>query len=242
MKKLHFAILGLVAITGLGTLSACRMHCIRGSGNQITENRKVDGYTAVEVSDSFKVIIKQDSSSSSTLNITADDNIIKFIRTSVEGGRLHIYTRKNFCSSGVIVIKVPVHVLDGLKASDAAEIVADGKLNAQDITLHLSDGGRITIDLTAKHVNTHASDASELTLTGQASSNDIQISDGAKVYAKGFISGTSSVKASDGSFGEVNVLNTLNFSGSDGASLKYYGNPSSVNTNKSDGASVEKGN
>jgi len=240
MKRIHLTILGLIAIAGLGSLSSCRMHCVRGSGNQITENRKVNGYTRIEVSDSFKVIIKQDSSS--TLNITADDNIIKYIRTSVEGGRLHIYTKKNLCNSGEMVIKVPVRMLEGLKASDAAEIVADGKINAKDISLHLSDGGRITLDLNATHVNTHGSDASELTLTGQASSNDIELSDGAKMYAKDFISGTSSVKASDGSFGELNVLNTLNVSGSDGASIKYHGNPPSVNANKSDGASVEKVN
>lgn len=240
MKKLYFAVLGLIAVVSLGSLSSCRVHCKKGSGKQVTQSRKVGSYTAVEVSDAFKVIIKQDSSSS--ISITADDNIIPYIRTYVSGGRLHIYTKKNLCNSGEMIIKVPVRVLDGLKASDDAEIVADGKLNAQDITLHLSDGGRITVDLTAKHVNTHVSDAAELTLTGQASSNDIQMSDGGKVYAKDFVSGTSSVKASDGSFAEVNVLNTLNFSGSDGSSLKYYGNPSSVNTNKSDGASVEKGN
>jgi hypothetical protein len=240
MKKIHLTLLVLLACFALGSLPSCRVHCVRGSGNQITENRKVGDFTRLEVSDSFKVIIKEDSSS--TLNITADDNLLKYIRTSVEGGSLRIYTRKNMCNSGEMLVKVPVRMLEGLKASDAAEIVADGKINAKDIYLHLSDGSRITIDLTATNVTTHASDASELNLKGQASSHNIELSDGSKIYAKDFVSGNSSVKASDGSYGELNVLNTLNVNGSDGSVIKYHGNPPNVNTNKSDGSSVEKVN
>ena len=240
MKKLQLPIFVLIGIISIACLSSCRFHCIRGSGNQITENRKPGDFTKIDVSESFKVIVKQDSSS--TVTVTADDNLLKYIRTNVSGSTLRIYTKKNLCNSGEMIIKVPVRMLEGLKASDASEIVSDGKLNGRDVSIHLSDGSRITADLTATKVTIRSSDASELDLKGQASSSEIQLSDGSKVYAKDFITGTSWVRASDGSFGELNVMNTLNVHGSDGSVIKYRGNPQTVNANNSDGASVEKVN
>ncbi|SHN28592.1 head GIN domain-containing protein [Mucilaginibacter sp. OK098] len=240
MKKIYLTILAVVAGITLASLTSCRMHCVRGSGNQITENRKVGDFKRLEVSDSFKVIIKQDSST--TINVTADDNLLKYIKTTVSDGKLRIYTRKNMCNSGEMIVKVPVRMLEGLASSDASEITADGKITAQDLYLKLSDGSRITLDLTAKQVTTHASDASELNLKGQGSSFNIELSDGSKIYAKDFVSGSSAVKASDGSYSELNILNSLNVRASDGSIIKYFGNPSSVHTNNSDGASVQKAN
>jgi hypothetical protein len=242
MKTIKLAIAILVTVAVCSSLSSCfRMHCVKGSGNQISENRKVADFKRLEVSESFKVIIKQDSSTS-TVNITADDNLMRYILTSVAGDKLRIYTKHNICSSGQIIIKVPVHTLEEVRTSDAAEVVAEGKIKAQDLHFKLSDGSRVTIDLTATNVTTSVSDGAELDLTGQASSNDIKISDAGKINAKDFVSGKSTVQASDGSFTELNVLNTLNVRGSDGAVVKYHGNPPSVNTSNSDGASVQKAN
>jgi len=240
MKRLQLPIFILLAAISLGSLSSCKFHCIQGSGHQITENRKPGDFTRIDVSESFKVIVKQDSSN--TITVTADDNILKYIRTTVSGGTLRIYTKKNLCNSGEMIVKVPVRMLEGLKASDAAEIVSDGKLNGRDVNIHLSDGSHITADLTATKVTIRSSDASELDLKGQASSSEVQLSDGSKVYAKDFVAGSTWVRASDGSYGEVNVLNTLNVHGSDGSVIKYHGNPQTVNANNSDGASVEKVN
>jgi len=240
MKKLQLLIFFLIAAISLGSFSSCRFHCIRGSGHQITENRKPGDYTKIDVSESFKVIVKQDSSN--TVTVTADDNLLKYIRTSVTGGTLRIYTKKNMCNSGEMIIKVPVRMLEGLKASDVAEIVSDGKLNGKDVYLHVSDGSRITADVTATKVFIHSSDASVLELKGQASSSESELSDGSKVYAKDFVAGSAWVRSSDGSYGEFNVLNTLNVHGSDGSVIKYHGNPQTVNANNSDGASVEKVN
>ena len=240
MKKLQLPIIILIAAFSIGSLASCRFHCIRGSGHQITENRKPGDFTRIDVSESFKVLVKQDSSN--TITVTADDNLLKYIRTNVTGGTLRIYTKKNMCNSGEIVVKVPVRLLEGLKASDAAEIVSDGKLNGKDVSIHVSDGSRITVDLTAAKVKIHSSDASEVHLNGQTSSSEVELSDGSKIYAKDFVTGTSWIRASDGSYGEVNVMNTLNVHGSDGAVIKYHGNPQTVNTNNSDGASVEKVN
>lgn len=240
MKKISSTILILTALIAIGSLSSCMRRCVYGSGHQVTEKRQMGNYTSVDVSGSFRVVIKHDSSS--TISITADDNLMRYIKTTVTDGGLRIFisSHKNLCNTGEMTVHVPFRLLEGLRASDAAEIVSEGQMNAKDMFIHLSDGSRITLDLIASHVNTRANDASELRLTGKADSNDIRVSDGSHIYAYGFTAGSSMVQASDGSYGELNVLNSLDVRASDGASIKYHGNPASVQSRKSDGASVEK--
>ena len=225
------------------TSTSCNINdnCRSGSGHQVTKTREIAAFDRIEVSDSFKVNIKEDSTSS-TLSITADDNLFRYIKTTVTNGKLRIYIKQNVCNSGDMIINVPVKMLSGLKISDGAELVADGKITAKDIFISVSDGAKMTIDLTANHVATTESDSGELNLKGQASSNDIKLSDGSKLNAPDFVTGESNVQSSDGSYAELNILNALSVQSSDGAVVKYHGNPKSVVANKSDGASVEKVN
>src|SRR5579864_5246532 len=99
MKAKHLAI--LVLITGIFTisiLSSCRFNCVHGSGNQISETRKMGDFSRISISGGFKVVLKQDSSM--VLKITADDNILKYIKTEVEDGRLEVYSKRSLCNSG----------------------------------------------------------------------------------------------------------------------------------------------
>ena len=160
MKKSPLLIITIIAVGLLTTLSSCRTHCISGSGNQITIKRKIADFKRLEISDSFKVRIKQDSSS--VLTITADDNIIKYIKTAVNGDKLRIYTRQNMCNSGEIVINVPIKIIEEIRATDAAEVSAEGKINARDLYFKVSDGAQVTMDVTAVHLITHLEDAGEL--------------------------------------------------------------------------------
>ncbi|WP_428329245.1 head GIN domain-containing protein [Mucilaginibacter sp.] len=241
MKRIHLLITLMAAGVAFSSLSACRYNnCVQGSGNQATETRKVADFKRLEVSDSFKVIIKQDSSS--TLSITADDNLIKYIRTSVSGDKLRIYIRQNTCNSGEMIVHVPIRMLEEVRAGDASEIEADGKITVKDMYFKLSDAAKVTMALTANHIITHNSDATELNLKGQATSHDIKISDGSKINAADMVTSDVTIQASDAAYGEVNVLNSLNVLASDGAIIKYHGNAPNVNTKKSDAASVEKVN
>src|ERR1700749_706324 len=94
----------LIAAAGfvvMGTASSCMINCIHGSGHQATENRKVtQDFTKLEVSGGFKVILKQDSSG--TISLTADDNVLKYIKTKNEDGTLQGFTHKNICDSGAM--------------------------------------------------------------------------------------------------------------------------------------------
>ena len=207
MKRIQITILAVTAAIVLGSFYSCRFHCVRGSGNQATENRKVEDFTRIKISGGFKIVLKQDSSLS--VKITADDNLLKYIKTEVEGYKLHIYTRKNMCNTGEMTVYIGVRNLEEINASGAVDVETDGKLQTQDFRIKLSGATRLTMDMNAANVTTSGSGATELHLKGQASSHDIDLSGSGKVYALDFVVGNCNIQTSGVGHSEVNVLHSL---------------------------------
>src|ERR1700749_865263 len=164
MKKLYStAILGVAALS-LSVLSSCRFGCVKGSGHQITENHKVDNFTKLDISGGFKINLKQDSSL--TVSVTADDNLMKYIHTSSDGNKLRIYSKKNICGSGELVLNIGVKNLESIKTSGGINIVTDGKLNTKDLHLELNGASKIDMDLNAANLFTEGSGSTDMTLRG----------------------------------------------------------------------------
>ncbi|PWK78030.1 putative autotransporter adhesin-like protein [Mucilaginibacter oryzae] len=238
MKKHFLTITIISAFIVTGILSSCRLKCVHGSGNQTTEKRKADDFKKVEISGAFKVHLKQDSTLGIT--ITADDNLIKYISTSVEGGTLHIKSKKNFCDPGDMVINIGVKNLEEVKAAGAVEVFSDGKITAKDFKLDLSGATKVTLDLNAANVSTEGSGATEITLKGQAASHKIDLSGAGKVNAFDFVVGTYDIETSGIGHCNINVLQTLNVHTSGASEIQYKGSPSTVNNDKSGASSIKK--
>jgi hypothetical protein len=240
MKKLYFNAILLIAVVSVTMLSSCRFGCIKGSGHQVTETRKGGDFVKIEISGGFKVNLKQDSSLSMT--ITADDNLMKYIKSSVDGDRLHVYTKKNLCGSGEIVINIGVKNLEEIKASGAVDISSDGKLNTKDLSLRLNGASKVNMDLNAANVTTEGNGASEITLKGQATSHKVELAGSGKIYALDFVVGSYDIQTTGASHCEINVLKDLNVNTTGAAEIQYRGNPSSVNSHKTGAATITKVN
>ena len=111
-------IAGIAVVT---SMSSCMLNCVHGSGHPSTETRAVtEEFTKLDVSGAFKVILKQDSSKN--ISITADDNLLQYVKTKVEDGTLRVFTHKNLCNAGQMTITIGVRNLEEIKASGATEL------------------------------------------------------------------------------------------------------------------------
>ena len=238
MKKNLLNLIILISGISLVFLSSCRMMCVHGSGNQITENRSTGDFTKIDVSGQFKVVLKQDSSA--TLKINGDDNLMKYIKTSVSDGKLKIYTKKSLCSSGEIVINVGIRNIKNIDASGAVQIVSDGKINVQDLRFDVSGATKITMDLNAANLTTEASGATRINLTGQASTHNVDLNGAGKINALDFVVGNYNIETSGATKCEINVLNSLSVHTSGASSIRYRGNPKTVNNDRSGASSLKK--
>ncbi len=240
MKKTILSL--MIGFAGISVilLSSCRLNCVHGSGNQTTETRKVSDFTKIDISGEFKVTLKQDSSSSLTIN--ADDNLLKYIKTEVNNGKLRIYSKRSLCSSGELTVSVGIRDIKEVDASGAVSVTSDGKINAGDMHFGLSGATKITMDLNAANVSTEGSGATKMNLTGQATSHSVDLSGVGKIEAFDFVVGNYNIETSGASKCDINVLNTLNVHSSGASHIKYRGNPTTVNNDKSGASSLEKVN
>jgi hypothetical protein len=240
MKKIYVATLAIISVASISMLSSCRLGCVKGSGRQVTESHKVNDFTAIKISGGFKVNLKQDSSK--TVTITADDNLMKYIRSESDGDELKIYTRKNFCSSGEIVINIGVKNLEKIEGSGAVDFTSDGKLNTKDLDIRLSGAGKVDLDLTAANVTTSGSGSTEIDLKGQATSHKVEMTGNGDMHAFDFVVGSYDIHTTGASDCEINVLNSLNVNTTGASDIKYKGNPASVNSTKTGASTLTKVN
>ena len=208
MKKLYSTAILCVAALSLSILSSCRLGCVKGSGHQITENHKASDFTRLDISGGFKINLKQDSSL--TVSVTADDNLMKYIHINSEGDKLRIYSKKNICGSGEIVLNIGVKNLEVIKTSGGISLVTDGKLNTKDLHLELNGASRIDMDLNAANLFTEGSGSTDMTLRGQATSHKIEFAGSGKVKAGDFVVGSYDIETTGASECTINVLKDLN--------------------------------
>jgi hypothetical protein len=240
-KSLLNAVYLISGIALTVAVSSCRFNCVRGSGHPSTETRAVtNSFTKLDISGGYRVVLKQDSSKKIT--ITGDDNLLKYVKTEAEGGTLKIFSHKNFCQSGEMTINIGVGNLEEIRSSGATELTCDGKLVTKNLEFHLSGATKVDMELNAANVITEGSGVTEMQLRGQATSNHIDISGVAKIHAFDFVVSDYDISTSGASHCEINVLHSLHVSSSGASEIKYKGNPSDVNNDKSGASSLEKVN
>lgn len=236
MKTTYLIPIAFVAAAAVAVLPSCKYRCIKGSGHQVTENHKTGNFTDLKVSGGFKVNLKQDSSQ--TVNITADDNLMKYVHIESDGNELRVYCKKNVCGSGEMILNVGVRKLDRLEGSGAVDFVSDGKINTGDLSIHLAGASKVDMDLTAANLVTEGAGSSEINLKGQATSHRLDLTGAGKVHAFDFVVGKYDIHSTGAADCEINVLNDLNVNSTGASDVKYKGNPSNVNSSKLGAGSV----
>jgi len=239
MKKIYLlAAFSAALFISVGLLGCNRAGCKGGSGKMITEERQAMAFTKLNVSGDFDVHIKQDSVSG--VSITADDNLIQYIKTGVEGDELTVKSKDNICSSGRFVLNIRVRDVSAISTSGAVNLSSTGKLNTKDLELNFSGESKITLDINSGNLKTGGSGSTELNLTGQATSHTVDVSGSLTLNALNLVAGKYSIETSGDSKCKINVLNELNVSSSGSSDVEYRGNPTKIHEDKSGSSTLKK--
>jgi hypothetical protein len=210
-------------------VSSCEFYCTDGNGNIKSEQRLIAAFYSVENTTSFDVAVIADSIYS--VEVTADENILPLINTSVRGDYLVIDTENNQCIRNARSVRIDIHmpVLENIELSGSGNIVAYDFICT---SLEIRNSGSGNIDMT----NIGATDKVDIRLSG---SGEISISGDAR-EGNYHLSGSGDILASDMLVDDCYVVNsgsgdiecfayflldaTLNGSGD----ILYYGAPEEV--------------
>jgi hypothetical protein len=195
-----------------------------GSGNLETEEYAFTNFTKVEIGSAFEFEIKQ--SSSYSINVTANDNVIDYVQVSQDGQTLRIRLG-TVPSFRLVTLRASVTIpqLHGLTASGASRGTVSNFSSTEDMDITVSGASRLTGDITAGNVEFDISGASTIQLEGSAD-DMIAIVSGASLFKLGdFTVNNADVNISGASTGTINLNGRLDANVSGASTLLYIGEP-----------------
>lgn len=222
----------------LFSFASCRHET--GSGNIIKETRSVKNFTGLSAGSGFEVEVKIGSPAS--VEIEADDNLMKFIQVKVTDNKLRIDTKNNLSiSNGHFKAFVTVPSLDNIESSGAADInVLDEIKSSGKVTLHASGAAKITAKIDAPKVDAESSGAANIQVSGRTKDIYADASGGAVIEAEELLSENADAEASGA--GNVHVFASVKVKAkASGAGNVYYkGGASNVQADESGAGNVKK--
>jgi hypothetical protein len=226
MKKAIIIIAVVAAVAVVCTVLVLRgcPGVLIGSGNLETEEYSLANFTKVEISSAFEFEIRQ--SSSYSVNVTADDNLIDYVQISQDGQTLKIRLGA-VPSFRLVTLRVSVAMpwLNGLAVSGACRGNVSDFSSSEDLDITVSGASRVTGDITAGDVGFDVSGASTVQLEGSADKLTAIVNGASTFNLEDFTVNNADVNISGASTGTINLNGRLDANVSGASTLLYIGDP-----------------
>ena len=208
--------------------------------SQKTEVRNVTGFSGVDVSEGIKVELTL--GDKEFVEVTADEEYIDKVITVVNGDELDIYLKGNNWkgSKRNILVKVTATKINSIEASSGSSVVSQNLIDSDDLEMSASSGSNIKIAFKAPKASCDVSSGASAKLKGVAKYFDTDASSGAGINAFEVKAVIVKADVSSGAHINVHAEEEINAEASSGGSVKYTGNPKTVDVDKSSGGSVRK--
>jgi len=165
MNKYLLLLGGLIVVT-------CSCHYVNsrhisGNGNVSSEQRNVTGFTGVETHGDIDIIASQ---GSFNIKVETDQNLLQYIETIVDNGRLIVRFRHGISIMHLSAAKVYVTApeLNAFETHGSGNIISQGKISGKNkIDIDVSGSGDIELDLDCPEVKTETHGSGNITLTGE---------------------------------------------------------------------------
>lgn len=198
-----------------------------GSGKVITETRKVDNFTAIQLDYPAQVFVTQGSSAS--VEIEAEDNLLPGLQTRVRNNTLEIFYKvvdnKRVNPTKPIKIMIVVKDLKEVDIESAGQLNLEG-IETDELDISVSGAGDLKLeDITVKDLSLNLSGAGNVTASGKADDFRLDISGFGNYNGKDLHNKTAVVNLSGAGSAAVWVDDQLDAQISGAGSINYYGSP-----------------
>jgi hypothetical protein len=225
VKNIKAIYLLTLSVLVSGCIFPVRNTRVLGSGEVITEPRRVSGFSSVELSGIGTLIIEQGSKES--LEITAEDNILKYLKSSVYGRNLHLGV-DDFVSiepTKEIIYHLTVKNLERIEISGLGNVEIEA-LKTSDLDLKISGSGNAYIgNLQADSFNLQVSGLGTVEIEGSVEDQRIELSGAGSYDAEDLKSSKARIEISGTGKAAMWVENELDVELSGIGNLQYHGSP-----------------
>lgn len=220
----------------------CACNNITGSGNIRTENRNVGEFSGVQTSGSINVEVTGGNKLS--VEVEADDNVLRHIVTEVDNGLLDIYYEPNTSFTNVHTkVYVTAPDIKKLFVNGSGNITSKNRIKGGgSLATKISGSGNINADVDATEVEADISGSGNLTLQGRCKNFDGSISGSGNLKCKNLLSENATVKIIGSGTAHVYSSISLKASTIGSGDIYYSGKPGSTQIDKTGSGDIRAEN
>lgn len=224
MKKLTLVVftaalsISLILAGGCGFGRFSKLKGVQGSGTAKIERREVSGFSKIEAGGAVNLTIR--TQNDFDVSIEADDNLLRYIKTEVDGDTLKIYSEGSISTKNNINVKILMPEIKSLNVSGASAAVVSN-VKTESVELTASGASKIKIDGSAKDLESDASGSS-------------------KIDAENLTVENAEAETSGASSSTISASNDLKLDASGASSIYYTGEPKNIKQNSSGASSIKR--
>ncbi|MBI4658461.1 MAG: DUF2807 domain-containing protein [Verrucomicrobia bacterium] len=224
-----------LALAGCGVLGLS----ITGSGQTVTKDYDVSGFSRIAVGNAFQVEIKQ--GPEHKVAVTVDDNLLEYLDVTTSGETLRIRMQPNLnVRNGTLKAAITLPDLTGLDLSGATHTTVSGFSSDKPLEVEVSGASRLRGEIKSGDARYEVSGASNIDLQGSAGSLDVSASGASEANFEKCSSSNIVAHASGASHITVTANGNLEADASGASSVRYAGEPAKLRTNASGASSVRR--
>lgn len=172
-RSLTLLIISIVLITNAYSQSFI---AVRGTGPVVDKKINVSDFKSVDVSGGIDVILVQGSSES--LTISAQENILEYIKADVDYGTLRISVRGNIRPTQPMKARITFRNIKDLKVSGGGDIHSETPVNTEDLDVAISGGGDFSSEINSEKLRFSIVGGGDAEISGKTKDYDISVSGG----------------------------------------------------------------
>lgn len=197
---------------------------ILGNGHQQTEDRWTTSFDEIKSSGAFEVYVA--SGDNYSVEVTAESNLLPYIITEVDGGKLKIRTQgiHNLHNTRPMEVYITTPVLNGLTLSGSGSIETE-HFTGSKLGITISGSGRITTSVDVHDLNANISGSGKIDVTGYCNHTDLLISGSGKIKAFDLEQNSCKAKISGSGNMYVNVTDYIDVNISGSGDLHFVSTP-----------------
>jgi hypothetical protein len=153
----------IVLLTGCLVLAfGCRWVGVRGNGNITTDDRAVGAFSEIDAGGAFEIEWKN---GSPALQISTDENLLRFVESDVSGNTLRLRTHDQIWPTHGIKVVIASPTRTAARIRGAVRFTAK-QLTGSKFALEASGASRVSLDGTVDELLADLTGASELDASG----------------------------------------------------------------------------
>lgn len=220
----------LTAFVAVAAFTSCfnpLKKTITGSGNVTSSERNLGSFTEIKCSGSYNVQVTQGSPAS--VKIEADDNLLPYIVTDIDGNELHIHTKDdvNLKPSDKIKLFITTDKVEAFSLSGSGDVVTTNKLTGADhLDLDISGAGTMHFNVNTPTIHSNISGTGDIYLTGETKNSKIEIAGNGNYHAEDLKAENASVHIAGSGDAHLFADSTLDINIAGVGNVYYKGNAS----------------